>query len=255
MEQEGGGERNMNKQQQRHQHLPCPRCMSLNTKFCYYNNHSLTQPRYFCKDCRRNWTHGGALRNIPIGGRSHKQKNAEISSSSRPQQPPLPPLSNGVVVQTQQKDPYLMMQSFVDPFYQGGNGYLSTNYGLASGLNVGSFSSQYQNRPSPFYQMGGIEKEVQSLYMPQQGLNNIPSHISNNDYSVASLSDYPQNYFINNTNNITYDSSLWSSVINSSNTSLSGNTERKTFATDSSPMNPNQLSDFPLYGHPPSYYD
>ncbi|KAE9604161.1 hypothetical protein Lal_00001863 [Lupinus albus] len=247
MEKEGGVERNMNKQQQRHQPLPCPRCMSLNTKFCYYNNHSLTQPRYFCKDCRRNWTHGGALRNIPAGGRSrNKQKNAEISSSSRPQQPPPPP-SNGVVLQTQHKDSSSMMQSFVDPFYQGGNGYLSSDFGLASGLNnVGSFSSQYQTLPSQFYQMGGIEKEVQSLYMS-----------NNNNYSVASHSDYPQNYFINNTNNnVTYDSSsLWSTVINNNNTSLSGNTERKAFATDSSPMNPNQLPDFPFYGHPPSYYD
>ncbi|XP_034680099.1 dof zinc finger protein DOF3.5-like [Vitis riparia] len=29
----------------------CPRCGSSNTKFCYYNNYSLTQPRYFCKGC------------------------------------------------------------------------------------------------------------------------------------------------------------------------------------------------------------
>ncbi|PPR95754.1 hypothetical protein GOBAR_AA24909 [Gossypium barbadense] len=36
--------------------LNCPRCNSTNTKFCYYNNYSLTQPRYFCKTCRRYWT-------------------------------------------------------------------------------------------------------------------------------------------------------------------------------------------------------
>ncbi|URD82705.1 zinc finger protein [Musa troglodytarum] len=36
--------------------LPCPRCASTNTKFCYYNNYSLSQPRYFCKGCRRYWT-------------------------------------------------------------------------------------------------------------------------------------------------------------------------------------------------------
>ncbi|KAF3453090.1 hypothetical protein FNV43_RR03524 [Rhamnella rubrinervis] len=35
------------------QALKCPRCDSTNTKFCYYNNYSLTQPRYFCKSCRR----------------------------------------------------------------------------------------------------------------------------------------------------------------------------------------------------------
>ncbi|GKG23796.1 DOF zinc finger protein DOF5.7, partial [Tanacetum coccineum] len=32
--------------------LKCPRCDSPNTKFCYYNNYSLTQPRHFCKTCR-----------------------------------------------------------------------------------------------------------------------------------------------------------------------------------------------------------
>uniref|UniRef100_A0A803NMP1 Dof zinc finger protein n=1 Tax=Cannabis sativa TaxID=3483 RepID=A0A803NMP1_CANSA len=48
--------------------LPCPRCDSINTKFCYYNNYNLLQPRHFCKGCRRYWTHGGALRDIPVGG-------------------------------------------------------------------------------------------------------------------------------------------------------------------------------------------
>ncbi|CAN4100489.1 unnamed protein product [Withania somnifera] len=45
--------------------LKCPRCDSTHTKFCYYNNYSLSQPRYFCKSCRRYWTKGGTLRNIP----------------------------------------------------------------------------------------------------------------------------------------------------------------------------------------------
>uniref|UniRef100_A0A7N0UJS1 Dof zinc finger protein n=1 Tax=Kalanchoe fedtschenkoi TaxID=63787 RepID=A0A7N0UJS1_KALFE len=48
--------------------LKCPRCDSTNTKFCYFNNYSLTQPRHFCKTCRRYWTRGGALRNVPVGG-------------------------------------------------------------------------------------------------------------------------------------------------------------------------------------------
>ncbi|KAK1326736.1 Dof zinc finger protein DOF1.8 [Acorus calamus] len=42
----------------------CPRCDSMNTKFCYYNNYSLSQPRYSCRDCRRYWTHGGALPSV-----------------------------------------------------------------------------------------------------------------------------------------------------------------------------------------------
>ena len=27
----------------------CPRCDSDDTKFCYYNNYNVKQPRYFCK--------------------------------------------------------------------------------------------------------------------------------------------------------------------------------------------------------------
>lgn len=54
------------------QNLQCPRCESNNTKFCYYNNYNLSQPRHFCKDCRRYWTKGGSLRNVPVGGGTRK---------------------------------------------------------------------------------------------------------------------------------------------------------------------------------------
>ncbi|XP_010912101.1 dof zinc finger protein DOF3.1 [Elaeis guineensis] len=85
------------------QHLKCPRCESTNTKFCYYNNYNLSQPRHFCKDCRRYWTKGGALRNIPVGGgtrknskRSAASATAGATASKRPStsSPPPPPSSN-----------------------------------------------------------------------------------------------------------------------------------------------------------------
>lgn len=31
--------------------VSCPRCGSGDTKFCYYNNYNIKQPRYFCKVC------------------------------------------------------------------------------------------------------------------------------------------------------------------------------------------------------------
>ncbi|KAJ4878682.1 Dof zinc finger protein DOF5.8 [Raphanus sativus] len=63
--------------------LPCPRCNSTNTKFCYYNNYNFSQPRHFCKSCRRYWTHGGTLRDIPVGGVSRKtSKRSRAFSSS-----------------------------------------------------------------------------------------------------------------------------------------------------------------------------
>ncbi|GMN58628.1 hypothetical protein TIFTF001_027721 [Ficus carica] len=61
--------------------MKCPRCESTNTKFCYFNNYSLTQPRHFCKTCRRYWTRGGALRNVPVGGGCRRNKRSKGSSS------------------------------------------------------------------------------------------------------------------------------------------------------------------------------
>ncbi|KAF7806289.1 dof zinc finger protein DOF5.4-like [Senna tora] len=87
-----GGDRRM--RQHHHQALKCPRCDSLNTKFCYYNNYNLSQPRHFCKSCRRYWTKGGVLRNVPVGGGCRKSKRSskpKISSSTEPPPTPAPP--------------------------------------------------------------------------------------------------------------------------------------------------------------------
>ncbi|XP_028764967.1 dof zinc finger protein DOF1.5-like [Neltuma alba] len=54
--------------------IPCPRCNSMDTKFCYFNNYNVNQPRHFCKGCQRYWTAGGALRNVPIGAGRRKAK-------------------------------------------------------------------------------------------------------------------------------------------------------------------------------------
>ncbi|VYS60473.1 unnamed protein product [Arabidopsis thaliana] len=62
--------------------LNCPRCDSTNTKFCYFNNYSLTQPRHFCKTCRRYWTRGGSLRNVPVGGGFRRNKRSKSRSKS-----------------------------------------------------------------------------------------------------------------------------------------------------------------------------
>ncbi|KAG8059570.1 hypothetical protein GUJ93_ZPchr0002g23340 [Zizania palustris] len=67
--------------------VKCPRCDSTNTKFCYYNNYNLSQPRHFCKSCRRYWTKGGVLRNVPVGGGCRKSKRSSSSSSSSPSTP------------------------------------------------------------------------------------------------------------------------------------------------------------------------
>ncbi|KAL4382564.1 hypothetical protein S245_014238 [Arachis hypogaea] len=58
--------------------LPCPRCNSMDTKFCYYNNYNVNQPRHFCKNCQRYWTAGGTMRNVPVGAGRRKNKNTAV---------------------------------------------------------------------------------------------------------------------------------------------------------------------------------
>ncbi|XP_004493227.1 cyclic dof factor 3-like [Cicer arietinum] len=55
--------------------IQCPRCNSLDTKFCYFNNYNVNQPRHFCKNCQRYWTAGGTMRNVPIGAGRRKNKH------------------------------------------------------------------------------------------------------------------------------------------------------------------------------------
>ncbi|KAL6841505.1 hypothetical protein ACP4OV_028648 [Aristida adscensionis] len=62
--------------------LPCPRCNSMDTKFCYYNNYNIKQPRHFCKSCQRYWTAGGSMRNIPVGAGRRKSKNSNTNGRS-----------------------------------------------------------------------------------------------------------------------------------------------------------------------------
>ncbi|CAL0309329.1 unnamed protein product [Lupinus luteus] len=82
-------------QKQQQVALTCPRCDSSKTKFCYYNNYSLSQPRHFCKACKRYWTRGGTIRNVPVGGGFRKNKrvkrptttSSSIHSTSSPSAP------------------------------------------------------------------------------------------------------------------------------------------------------------------------
>lgn len=59
--------------------LPCPRCSSMDTKFCYYNNYNVSQPRHFCKSCQRYWTAGGTMRSVPVGSGRRKNKCSPAS--------------------------------------------------------------------------------------------------------------------------------------------------------------------------------
>jgi len=62
--------------------LPCPRCKSVDTKFCYYNNYNANQPRHFCKNCQRYWTSGGTTRSMLVGAGRRKNKISSFSSDA-----------------------------------------------------------------------------------------------------------------------------------------------------------------------------
>ncbi|KAK2393565.1 Dof-type zinc finger DNA-binding family protein [Trifolium repens] len=178
MEQEGsnGGRRaELNRQL----HAPsepkqCPRCESFNTKFCYFNNYSLGQPRYFCKSCRRYWTIGGTLRNVPVGGGSRKAKKAKNSpsasgsNSSRNSSMSQSMLTQQTAVQSavaaMAKDSALSLASFSSaaPFYQGGGGvgYMSPFAGFNQPLNPNTFEHSLN--------LGGVGSSNLSLL---QGFN------------------------------------------------------------------------------------
>ena len=261
------------------QHHKCPRCDSLNTKFCYYNNYSLSQPRYFCKACKRYWTQGGTLRNIPVGG-SRKGKRGSSSSidkpfRSQPQQPTPPPHE---VVQNQPNLTLLMRPSpptmvpSTSPYYHGGggDGYLSslapvhslnasqpfnqslnyvagsTSLGVVSGFNTASLGSQHhqldQIRSSRFYQTGNRGGEVGSLCPAEQGL--IPSRMGKSSAS-SQLDQWPHS-FMNDANHSASDASLWSTI---STTSISGNSESN-IGGGSSSLVPNHWPDLPGSGPP-----
>lgn len=190
------------------QALKCPRCDSLNTKFCYFNNYSLSQPRHFCKTCRRYWTRGGALRNIPVGGGCRRNKRSKSAGSGTPSKSQtstdLASSSTSTMV-TNSSLPLIhsasqlpfMASLHMQPLSTTGGDYTSTNIGLnfagltqpidAENYQVGSLSSSVgmeqwriqQIQQFPFF--GGLENSGQQ---PVHGLYSF--HGDHQGGSVAS---------------------------------------------------------------------
>ncbi|KAF6170689.1 hypothetical protein GIB67_015641 [Kingdonia uniflora] len=97
----------------------CPRCESNNTKFCYFNNCSLSQPRYRCKTCKRHWTLGGTLRNVPVGGGSRKTKQTSTRNSPSSSSPGLIDMPSSHIPPTSYSSGWF--SSSLQPFNQVGN--------------------------------------------------------------------------------------------------------------------------------------
>ncbi|CAN6230056.1 unnamed protein product [Urochloa humidicola] len=139
-------------QQQARQQLECPRCHSTNTKFCYYNNYSTAQPRHFCRACRRYWTHGGTLRDVPVGGASRRSGGSkrrrisaepEPSPSSASASASSPPHANTCLLA-----PPDLASAF--PFLSDGSFFMPPHQ-LDLGIVPAAFSSSWQSAVPDFY--------------------------------------------------------------------------------------------------------
>ncbi|XP_061339862.1 dof zinc finger protein DOF1.7-like [Gastrolobium bilobum] len=144
--------------------LKCPRCDSTNTKFCYYNNYNLSQPRHFCKNCRRYWTKGGSLRNIPVGGGSRKTTKRSSSNSKRSASlsSPSPSVSSAAQVAAPEADPTRVYTNPVDQDQRVLNIGGSFSSLLASNGHFGNLFEGLNSSGSSLkmVQMGDFEENV-----------------------------------------------------------------------------------------------
>ncbi|KAJ6807518.1 putative dof zinc finger protein DOF4.6 isoform X1 [Iris pallida] len=168
---------------QKEQALHCPRCNSTNTKFCYYNNYSLTQPRYFCKACRRYWTEGGSLRNVPVGGGSRKNKrHSSSSSSSNPSSssssiknlnPPPPPPPPQISSSSNQQFDQIHDLNLAFPNHSSFLNLDNGNNSMSNGGGAGGLSAMELLRSSGIAARGGLGPLVpmqMSMPMPSEGM-------------------------------------------------------------------------------------
>lgn len=142
----------------------CPRCESTDTKFCYFNNYSQSQPRHFCRACRRYWTDGGTLRNVPQGGGSYRRGNKRprqtVTAPTATTSGPVPSASPQVIApmppplpqpQPQPQPPFYFgggmgsegtMATLFQPFHPGFAATMSDFGGFPPGDNQAPFNQQ-----------------------------------------------------------------------------------------------------------------
>ncbi|XP_004505012.1 uncharacterized protein [Cicer arietinum] len=165
-------------QQQTEQVLKCPRCESTNTKFCYYNNYNKSQPRHFCRACKRHWTKGGTLRNVPVGG---GRKNKRVKKSNTP------------ITSSTTKTTTTATNAICTPSISNMNGNgLNSNMTIQTPLGISDQKSN--NIPSSLYQ---ALIHPPSLFL-QQSLMNTRDLLESKDFGIGngiftstSCSTYP----------------------------------------------------------------
>ncbi|KAJ0259113.1 Dof zinc finger protein [Hirschfeldia incana] len=205
--------------------LNCPRCNSTNTKFCYYNNYSLTQPRYFCKGCRRYWTEGGSLRNVPVGGSSRKNKRSSSSSSSSNilQTTPsslgltttLPDLNPPIIFSNQipnkSKGPSHDLNLLSFPVMQDQHVHMSKFLQMHKMEGNGNMTHQQPSSSSPLY--GSSSSPVSALELLRTGVN-----VSSRSGINSFMSSGPM---MDSSNNVMYTSSGFPTMVDYKTSNLS----------------------------------
>ncbi|KAL8467969.1 hypothetical protein ACS0TY_031277 [Phlomoides rotata] len=122
--------------------LNCPRCNSVNTKFCYYNNYNKSQPRHFCKSCKRHWTKGGTLRNVPVGG-GRKNKRPKISKPTTAASAAAPAAA-APRQQDQKSMSSILYQALMHETTKGIMGSIDNGVNTANSAGLNESTSEYQ---------------------------------------------------------------------------------------------------------------
>ncbi|KAG6497697.1 hypothetical protein ZIOFF_045601 [Zingiber officinale] len=166
-----------------HAVIECPRCNSTNTKFCYYNNYSRSQPRHFCKTCRRYWTHGGALRNVPVGGGS-RRSNKQTAKHSKPQTATANYTSPSLSVASMRPPPLLINNN--NNNNDNHNHPVIHNFGVGQQLPPVGMAAAPQPCPNPFTSFGeennvGVTVKMENIGYdhPRVQFSYDPSNINN----------------------------------------------------------------------------
>ncbi|KAF6141921.1 hypothetical protein GIB67_037889 [Kingdonia uniflora] len=223
------------------QPLKCPRCESTNTKFCYYNNYNLSQPRYFCKNCKRYWTQGGILRNVPIGGGCRKGKRSSSkkapSSSSEINTPNIPNFLTTTSALPSKS--ISSSSSLTPPIYYPSGGFVSSTL-QPFNQHVGNIGNDFGGS-STFGQLQGFS--LPSFSTPQQ--QHQYGMVDNGSLQPYRSSTSSQDWFINAPDPSNQPQSLyWSSNNNNNNNNVvstsGGNSGGVGGGLGSSLNNPNQ---------------
>ncbi|KAL9234085.1 hypothetical protein vseg_008994 [Gypsophila vaccaria] len=193
--------RRQQQQQQQQQQPPpeqlkCPRCDSTNTKFCYYNNYNKSQPRHFCKACKRHWTKGGTLRNVPVGG-GRKNKRLKMSkpaskTTTTTTTTTTSPLMSGTIrvisptlvgpfsscdlVEDKNTISKAFYQNFVKQQQEISSIQFNNNKGLL--LNDGNFLNSTTTTTTNLLSLGNYEQEIQLPYTSLGCFESNPCSIS-----------------------------------------------------------------------------